>query len=251
MSDDELEKLAAEMQNIKPTDAARERGMAAAMAAFDSEFESASAAVEAGAKEKNLSPDQGLATAPRPTGQSTGIGSVWTFGGETMRKITDLFSFNGKAAMMVGTCAAALFATSLYIPNTRFEEMPSKPAPQAVTAEVGASDTMSDEKFAEADETVVNDGEMIDNETIVVTGSRMEKTDQTNPIPIEVLSAEEVSPDGTSSVNDTLLELPSAPAADNAAPATQSEPEAQGGINSISGLLNQVRNESRSHRSRE
>ena len=57
-----------------------------------------------------------------------------------MAKITDIFSFNGKAAMMVGTCAAALFATSLYIPNTRFEEMP-KPAPQAVTAEVGALDS--------------------------------------------------------------------------------------------------------------
>ena len=137
MSDDELEKLAAEMQNIKPTDAARERGMAAAMAAFDSEFETESVATEASAKEKNLSPDQGLSAAPRPTGQSTGIGSVWTLGRETMTKITDIFSFNGKAAMMVGACAAALFATSLYIPNTRFEEMP-KPAPQAVTAEVGA-----------------------------------------------------------------------------------------------------------------
>ena len=38
MSDDELEKLAAAMKNMKPSEEAKARGMNAAMAAFDAEF---------------------------------------------------------------------------------------------------------------------------------------------------------------------------------------------------------------------
>ena len=43
MSDDELEKLAAEMQNIQPSADSRKQGMTAAMAAFDLEFASETA----------------------------------------------------------------------------------------------------------------------------------------------------------------------------------------------------------------
>ncbi|WP_051279552.1 hypothetical protein [Hellea balneolensis] len=137
MSDDELEKLAAEMQNMKPSEASRKKGLDVAMAAFDAEF--AAEAVQDRPQEKSHR-SQGLAGEPRPMSQSTAIGSVMTFGRDTMRKITDLFSFNGKAAMMVGTCAAALFATSLYIPNNRFEDMPPKSAPQAVALDFEAGE---------------------------------------------------------------------------------------------------------------
>ena len=63
-----------------------------------------------------------------------------------MSKLKDIFSFSPKAAMMMGSCAAALFATSLYFPNTTFEDMPSKSAPQAVAADVEPGE----DKIAEA-----------------------------------------------------------------------------------------------------
>ena len=140
MSDDELEKLAAAMKNISPSKAARERGMEAAMAAFDAEFASETTAVTEAADEKISATPQGLSDAPRPTGQTTYAGYVLTRGRDAMSKVKEFFTAP-KAMMMMGTCAAALFATSLYIPNTRFEEMPKpKPAPQAVTAEAGAEE---------------------------------------------------------------------------------------------------------------
>ena len=137
MSDDELEKLAAAMKNISPSKAARERGMEAAMAAFDTEFASERTAVTETAEEKTSATPQGLSDAPRPTGQTTYAGYVGALGRDAMSKVKEFFTAP-KAMMMMGTCAAALFATSLYIPNTRFEEMP-KSAPQAVTADVGES----------------------------------------------------------------------------------------------------------------
>lgn len=147
MSDDELEKLAAEMQNIKPSEASRESGLNAAMAAFDAEF--AAEAVSETTTE-NLASTQGTASEARPTGQTTGIGPAATFGRDAMSKLKDIFSFSPKAAMMMGSCAAALFATSLYFPNTTFEDMPSKSAPQAVAADVEpGEDKMAKAKRAE------------------------------------------------------------------------------------------------------
>jgi len=149
MSDDELEKLAAEMKNIRASDAARERGMAAAMAAFDAEF-----AVEAA--QENLSASQGLADDARPTDQTTRDGRAARLGRDAMSKLKEIFTLSPKTMLMAGTCAAALFATSLYVPNMRFEDVAVKTAPEAVTAEVGANVAETEEvKEAEADNVAV------------------------------------------------------------------------------------------------
>ena len=219
MSDDELEKLANAMKNISPSKAARNAGMAAAMAAFDSEFAAETETV----KEKISTPTQGLATGSRPTGQTTLTGRVQTLGRDTMSKLSEIFTFKPKAMMMMGTCATALFAAALYVPNTTFEDMP-KPAAEAITEQLGASDSVSDAKVAEADE-------------IAVTGQRAETAEgvvQEEPAEIKA------------------LEIPARPApvaakkaaADKPAKSVDAKPDAQGGINSISDLLNKVRTDS-------
>ena len=215
MSDDELEKLAAAMKNINPSKAARERGMEAAMAAFDAEFASETTAVTEAADEKISATPQGLSDAPRPTGQTTYAGYVQTRGRDAMSKVKEFFTAP-KAMMMMGTCAAALFATSLYIPNTRFEEMP-KPAPQAVTAEAGASESQSEAISFEADE-------------IVVTGKKAVGDDivQEEPAEVKVLG---IPP------SPAPVVAPKQAAADKPAKSVEAKPEAQGGINSVSDLL--------------
>lgn len=248
MSDDELEKLAAAMKNISPSKAARKSGMEAAMAAFDAEFETETAVVTETAEEKISATNQGLSEASRPIGQTTFAGNVGALGRDAMSKVREFFTFKPKTMMMMGTCAAALFATSLYIPNTRFEEMP-KPAPEAVTAEVAESEAQADEK---------------PQDVIVVTSSRAKKDASTTSVPIEVLDAENINSDTASSLGEVMSGLPaqeesseveiaklgSSPApvtmpkntiTDKNAPPTEPAPQSQGGINSISDLLNQVR----------
>jgi len=66
MSDDELEKLAAAMKDMKPSEPSRKQGMDTAMAAFDMEF--AANDVKEATPENISSPVQGLEAAPRPTG---------------------------------------------------------------------------------------------------------------------------------------------------------------------------------------
>jgi len=105
MSDDELERLAAEMKNIKPTENARKRGMDAAMAAFDAEFAQDTAQETVKHKntpdEKNSQAIQGSVSEPRPTGQTTTRNGI-------MSKFKNMFSIEPKAMMMMGSCAAAL-----------------------------------------------------------------------------------------------------------------------------------------------
>ena len=117
MSDDDLEKLAAAMQNIKPSDDARLRGMDAAMAAFDMEFaaETVQDTVKTTSLEKNIETAQGLSAAPRPTGQSTGTKSVQTLWSGTMSKLDEFFTFTPKTATIMGSCAAALIASFIYV----------------------------------------------------------------------------------------------------------------------------------------
>ena len=222
MSDDELEKLAAAMKNISPSKAARERGMEAAMAAFDAEFANETTAVTEVAEEKISATPQGLSDAPRPTGQATYAGYVLTQGRDAMSRVKEFFTAP-KAMMMMGTCAAVLFATSLYIPNTRFEEMP-KPAPQAVTAEAGASESQSEAISFEADE-------------IVVTGKKAVGDDIVQEEPTETKEVE-IPP------SPAPVVAPKEAAADKPAKSVEAKPEAQGGINSVSDLLNQVRTDS-------
>ena len=159
MSDDELEKLAAAMKNISPSKAARKSGMEAAMAAFDTEFASETAVVTEAAEENISETSQGLSDAPRLTGQTISTGPMASLGRDTMSRVKEFFTFKPKTMMMMGTCAAALFATSLYIPNTSFEDMP-KPTAKTVAAEVGTEKAVSDTKVAEVDESVVKDAEV-------------------------------------------------------------------------------------------
>ncbi len=111
MSDEELNKLATEMKNIKPSGPSRQRGMDAAMAAFGAEFASAEIAP---VEEKILAPTQGLAVEPRPTSQNTPTRRVQTFGRDTMTNIRKIFDIKPQALMMGGSCMAALIASFVY-----------------------------------------------------------------------------------------------------------------------------------------
>jgi len=146
MSDDELEKLAAAMKNISPSKAARKSGMEAAMAAFDAEFAQETAVQTEMADEKISAPAQGLQTEARPTGQTTYTRYAATLGRDAMSKLKEIFTFKPQAMMMMGTCAAALFATSLYVPNMTFEDnTAAKPAAEAVTAKADTGDVKTAE----------------------------------------------------------------------------------------------------------
>ena len=107
MSDEELDKLAAEMKNIGPSKTSRRRGMDAALAAFSTEF----ASEQTKNAEENIAPSQGLEDGPRPTGQSTPTGRVQTFGRDTMSNIRKIFDVKPQTLMMGGTCMAALIAS--------------------------------------------------------------------------------------------------------------------------------------------
>jgi len=199
MSDDDLDKLAAEMKNIRASDDARERGMAAAMAAFDMEFET-----------EKSSAIQGLESGMRPTGQTTYTEYVKTLGRDTMSKLSELLTFKPKTAMMMGSCAVALFATSLYLPNTTFEDnMAIKPGPEAIMAEVETD---------RADE-------------VVVTGKRAEATQTQGKKKLSEIQGVELEP--------TL-----GPMTPPKKVASDTQPKAQGGINSIDALLDKVRADS-------
>jgi len=149
MSDDDLEKLAAQMQDMQPSETSRQHGMDAAMAAFDMEFaaDAANESVQAqeavtqadGAVVKTAAADntseatsekishdsQGFTDAPRLTGQTTRnitmIGRVQSFGRDAMNKTRNIFTLNPKTTMMMGSCAAALFAAFIYVENGSFD----------------------------------------------------------------------------------------------------------------------------------
>jgi len=113
----ETDKLAAEMRKLKPSKAARESAMEAAMAAFKKEFATNTAA-ENVASEKKSTSTQGSADAPRPTGKPTKSVRVKTRRIETMSKFTQIFQ-KPQAMMMAGTCGAALLAELVVMPNMR------------------------------------------------------------------------------------------------------------------------------------
>ena len=137
MSDDELDKLAAEMQNMAPSETARKTGLEAAMAAFDMEFarDEVFEVSNVSAKEK---PDdtQGLEGAARPMNKSAGIGPVQTIGTAAMSKLSQIFTFKPQSAMMMGSCAAALMAALVIFPMASdgiLETMPPESLPPATT----------------------------------------------------------------------------------------------------------------------
>ena len=121
MSKDQ-DKLAAELQNMRPSSSSRKKGMAAALSAFDKEFVAndvhATDMVATGAQsENNSAATQGSSPAPRLTGQSIGEGPAPTFGSRIMSKLKPIFTFNPKMAMMAGSCMAALVAAIVVMPQ--------------------------------------------------------------------------------------------------------------------------------------
>ena len=227
MSDDELEKLAAAMKNISPSKAAREAGINAAMTAFDAEFETETVSAD----EKISTPDQGLAGAPRPTGQTTYTAYVKTLGRHAMSTLDKILNMKPRTAMMMGSCAVALFATSLYVPNMRFEEMVDAPAPPAVTAEVGSEQVDG----AEADSVTVTAKKAVVEQPVASVAEpiapRVEPPVQPAPV--------ETPPPAP------MIERGATPAvADKPTVSADATPQGQGGINSISNLLNKVRSDS-------
>ena len=70
---DDTDKLAAEMQNLRPSKTSRESGLSAAMTAFNQEFSAETTDAKAASSEKlnkSSNSTQGLTDGSRPTGQT-------------------------------------------------------------------------------------------------------------------------------------------------------------------------------------
>ena len=147
---DNTDKLAAQMQNLRPSKISRESGMDAAMAAFNKEFAS-DAAVETNASkaasseklDKKIESTQGLTDEPRPTGQTTKTVRVTTRRVETMTKVKNLFNLKPQSMMMAGSCAAALIAAMIVLPNMdELSDTVPSAVSEAVTIEQAAKDSV-------------------------------------------------------------------------------------------------------------
>ncbi len=254
----DLDKLAAELRKMKPSKQSRSAAMEAAMSAFTDEFLPETAAAKINAQtdrvsEKRLEVSQGLPAEPRPKGQTTRTTRVQTFGRQTMAKFSNLINFKPQTMMMAGTCAAALIAGLIVLPNMG-EFGIGEPSVQSASAEAvvaetsnkAATDTAvmpseprvnnSPEAFAETSkpETLTID----DVDEIVVTGSRLKRSDatsKTSPV-IESLSAEDIGKLADPNEAETLAIVPGF-----SAPMPKSAPAPQGSINSIDSLLSDIR----------
>lgn len=168
---DDMDKLAANMRDLKPSKKARKSGMDAAMAAFDAEFASVGENLTDAqtVNEKKSETSQGLAAAARPTGQSADIGSVQTLGTNLMAKFNQLFNFTPRAAMMGGSCMAALLAALVIMPNFDYGTNPMSPGGSAIVTDTGepVADTTARIDVAQAETTPAA---KIPDE-IIVTGS--------------------------------------------------------------------------------
>ena len=247
MSDNELEKLAAAMQNIKPSKDARKRGLAAAMAAFDTEF-AAEVVQENTIAEKNLNTSQGLADAPRlteQTTQATWVDRVQSFGRDAMRqtksKTNKFFTFTPKATMMAGSCAAALIASFIYVESGSFDHaIEPQLAPAPVVVDVNSvAPTVVEGPFVEAP---------------VVTSPVVNMPVTQAPEPeVSKIDAPQID---APQIERPIAQTPASNLAESKAPLLNSEaavPEFEvapsasekraGGISSISSLLDKVRSD--------
>ena len=121
------------------------RDSANAMNAFEAEFASDSVTdhiredVSERASKKNKTPSQGIEDTARPTGQSAHHEDVPTpIWSGLMKNINSLFIFNPKSSMMMGSCAAALIAAMIVIPNIDLpveEPAPTNPIEQVASAD--------------------------------------------------------------------------------------------------------------------
>lgn len=219
MSDEELDKLAAAMKDMKPTDTARRRGMDAAMEAFDAEFMAQA--------EKISEPAQGLEREARPTDQ--------TIKGSTlMSKFKSAFNIPPRSAMLLGSCLAAMTFAMVIMPPAldqakqeqfskvseavEIADVQSEPAEKGVP---GVVDLKKDRNarmpgfVAEADT----------DEEIAVIGSRITRDDVAQ------------LPNGSIEVQGKVIK----PGDQSVMHATQPAPETE---QSVSNILQQVRKDS-------
>jgi len=206
MSKDELEKLAAEMKNIKPSDKARARGMEAAMAAFGAEFASSEVGVADASEIKISEKFQGSADEARPTGQTNTTSRSFN-----MPKLSNIFSMPPKAAMMLASCAAALTISMVIITPEYLQNPTSK------KFETVASGIEGDEALRAPE---------VGSDEIVVTGRRVERPEKptiaTAPPPPEM--------EVRLSDADSNMGLSKQASRENRAILRQSEPSAVAGI---------------------
>ena len=240
---DNTDKLAAQMQNLRPSKVSRESGMDAAMAAFNKEFAS-DAAVETNASkaasseklDKKIESTQGLTDEPRPTGQTTKTVRVTTRRVETMTKVKNLFNLKSQTMMMAGSCAAALIAAMIVLPNMdELSDAVPSAVSEAVTIKQAAKDSVGSleqgSKTVDSGVTVKPQAreEIIDE--IVVTGRRPVEADKAqNDVPL----GEETEAPAANDLADSQAVPPG-----NPLPSPASPP--QSGIGSISSLLTPIR----------
>ena len=170
---DKMDKLASEMRNLKASTDAHKRGMDAAMAAFETEFaheietESANIlATETRAEknrilEKKLDAVQGSSDAARPTGQNTHMSerdkSVPTLGTNIMTKVSQFFNFTPKAAMMGGSCMAALIASFVVFQSVPFDGPFTLSQPQENVTGVVSDDVSALAEVNDVDSPVISE----------------------------------------------------------------------------------------------
>lgn len=216
---DDTEKLAAQMQNLKPSKKSREAGLDAAMAAFSQEF----GAEKTASAEKNAELTQGLAVEPRPTSQTTKTVRVTSRRVETMSKFTSIFQ-KPQAMMMAGTCGAALIAALIVLPN--MDELMADIPMAAV--EVAQDETTADNEIAEMD---IQPDVTIPKDTPLVEPAPLpaaEPETQASPVVQE----------------DTIVVTTGTRHKRDGEPLPAPAPKAQGGIGSVDSLLNDIRSSS-------
>ena len=234
---DNTDKLAAQMQNLRPSKSSKARGMDAAMAAFNQEFASDAASVtdepKAASSEKSdkkIESTQGLTDAPRPTGQTTTTVRVTTRRVETMSKVKNLFNFKPQTMMMAGTCSAALIAAMIVIPNMGDLTAAERVAPvQSESLEADVNDRLDVIAPAASDEFVVT------------TGKRHELKQKIASAPAEIVETIPSADLGTlpnQNLKEFLAEIPKLPV-----PVQEAPPPAPA-ITSVDALLNDIRQNS-------
>ena len=241
MSDD-TDKLAAEMQNLRPSQTSRESGIGAAMAAFNQEFATEKTADKTTVSErsgKSSESSQGLADAPRPTGTRTKTVQVMITRREaTMAKLTHLFNIKPQTMMMAGSCAAALMAAMIVLPN--MDEL-SETVPAVVTETVSAEKDVQD-PVASLDESPEVVGSEIAKkpqarveafDEITVTGRRSEGDEAPTEPSVQIGEAKDALPE-SAPPQETVV---APPPPGNPLPA----PRSQGAISSVDALLSDMR----------
>ena len=118
----QLNKLASELRKIKPSKQSRAGGMEAAMAAFSEEFlpETAAAKVDANVNVKSAHHSdvaQSSPAEPRVKARQTHERRVEPLGRQTLSKFGGLINFKPQTMMLAGSCAAALIAGLIILPN--------------------------------------------------------------------------------------------------------------------------------------